>query len=96
MHRVAGSRGEVEEAGWNWGSGGGRGKRSGMEAIARGGYSQGTPATGFPPDAILAEANRIQRKRSHVHIRPYVRAAHVYVSCMYVRVHARECCRGTV
>lgn len=50
---------------------------------------------GIPPDAILAEANRIQRKCSHVYTR-----MHVYTWCMYTRVcctpGARECCRGTV
>lgn len=37
-----------------------------------GGYSQGTAATGFPRDAILAEANRIQRKCSHVCTRVHI------------------------
>lgn len=47
---------------------------------------------GIPPDAILAEANRIQHKCSHVYTR--IRDACI---CAYVCMPgARECCRGSV
>lgn len=78
--------------------GGEEGKRSGVEAIARRLFPRHS-CHGIPPDAILAEANRIQRKRSHVHTRILVRIcmyACTYVCCVCIRVHTRECCRGTV
>lgn len=86
MHRVAGK--------WRKRDGIGGGGAAGWKLLRARRLFPRHFCHGIPPDAILAEANRIQRKRSHVHIRCTCTCMCIAYVC--ARIHARECCRGTV